>query len=88
VKLLPMQAVLRNCTTGETEGFLKALIGSDDRILGFTALGASAGEMMAPVQLAMSAGLPYTALRDSIFAHPTFAEGLVYLFSASPTPGA
>jgi pyruvate/2-oxoglutarate dehydrogenase complex dihydrolipoamide dehydrogenase (E3) component len=82
---LPMEAVLRTRTTGETAGFLKALISSeDDSILGFTALGASAGEMMAPVQLAMSAGLPYTALRDSIFAHPTFAEGLVYLFSATP----
>jgi pyruvate/2-oxoglutarate dehydrogenase complex dihydrolipoamide dehydrogenase (E3) component len=81
---LPMKAVLRTRTTGETEGFLKALISEDDRILGFTALGASAGEMMAPVQLAMSAGLPYTALRDSIFAHPTFAEGLVYLFSTTP----
>lgn len=82
---LPMKAVLRTRTTGEAEGFLKALISTeDDRILGFTALGASAGEMMAPVQLAMSAGLPYTALRDSIFTHPTFAEGLVYLFSAAP----
>lgn len=82
---LPMKAVLRTRTTGEIEGFLKALIGTeDDRILGFTALGASAGDIMAPVQLAMSAGLPYTALRDSIFAHPTFAEGLVYLFSSTP----
>jgi pyruvate/2-oxoglutarate dehydrogenase complex dihydrolipoamide dehydrogenase (E3) component len=83
---LPMKAVLRSRTIGETEGFLKALIGSEtDTILGFAACGVSAGEMMAPVQLAMSAGLPYTALRDSIFAHPTFAEGLVYLFSATPT---
>jgi pyruvate/2-oxoglutarate dehydrogenase complex dihydrolipoamide dehydrogenase (E3) component len=83
---LPMKAVLRTRTTGEMEGFLKALIGEDDRILGFTALGASAGEMMAPVQLAMSAGLSYAVLRDSIFAHPTFSEGLVYLFSATPVP--
>jgi pyruvate/2-oxoglutarate dehydrogenase complex dihydrolipoamide dehydrogenase (E3) component len=83
---LPMSAVLRARTTGETQGFLKALIGRDDRIVGFTALGASAGEMLATVQLAMSANLPYTALRDSIFTHPTFAEGLVYLFSAAPTP--
>ena len=83
---LPMKAVLRTFTTGEAEGFLKALISStDDTIIGFTALGQSAGEMMAPVQLAMSAGLPYTALRDSIFTHPTFAEGLVFLFSAKPT---
>jgi pyruvate/2-oxoglutarate dehydrogenase complex dihydrolipoamide dehydrogenase (E3) component len=83
---LPMKSVLRSRTTGETEGFLKALISvSDDTILGFTACGASSGEMMAPIQLAMSAKLPYTLLRDSIFAHPTFAEGLVYLFSQTPT---
>ncbi|WP_263357675.1 dihydrolipoyl dehydrogenase family protein [Acidicapsa ligni] len=79
---LPMAAVLRTRTLGETEGFLKALIGDDDRILGFTALGAGAGELLAPVQLAMSAGLPYTALRDLIVTHPTLTEGLVYLFSS------
>lgn len=83
---LPMEAVLRTRTTGETQGFLKALISiADDTILGFTALGAHAGELMAPVQLAISTGLPYTALRDSIFTHPTFSEGLVYLFSAKLT---
>jgi pyruvate/2-oxoglutarate dehydrogenase complex dihydrolipoamide dehydrogenase (E3) component len=79
---LPMAAVLRTRTLGETEGFLKALIADDDRILGFTALGAGAGELLAPVQLAMSAGLPYTALRDLIITHPTLTEGLVYLFSS------
>jgi pyruvate/2-oxoglutarate dehydrogenase complex dihydrolipoamide dehydrogenase (E3) component len=83
---LPMETVLRTRTTGETQGFLKALISiGDDTILGFTALGAHAGEMMAPVQLAMSAGLPYTALRDSIFTHPTYSEGIVYLFSSKLT---
>ena len=82
---LPMNAVLRTRTLGETEGFLKALIGAeDDAILGFTGLGVGAGEFMAPVQLAMSAGLPYTALRDLILTHPTLSEGLVYLFSAVP----
>jgi len=82
---LPMQAVLRTRTTGETTGFIKALIGAtDDAILGFCAFGQSAGEMMATVQLAMSAGLPYTAIRDSIFTHPTYSEGLVYLFSSIP----
>jgi pyruvate/2-oxoglutarate dehydrogenase complex dihydrolipoamide dehydrogenase (E3) component len=81
---LPMAAVLRTQTLGETEGFLKALIGDDDRILGFTVLGVSAGELVAPVQLAMSAGLPYTALRDLIVTHPTLTEGLVYLFSSVP----
>src|SRR5215469_3323191 len=83
---LPMQAVLRTRTTGETTGFIKALIGAkDDAILGFSAFGQSAGELMATVQLAMSAKLPYTAIRDSIFTHPTYSEGLVSLFSTAPT---
>jgi pyruvate/2-oxoglutarate dehydrogenase complex dihydrolipoamide dehydrogenase (E3) component len=81
---LPMAAVLRTRTLGETGGFLKALIGVDNRILGFTALGVGAGELLAPVQLAMNAGLPYTALRDLIVTHPTLTEGLVYLFSSTP----
>jgi pyruvate/2-oxoglutarate dehydrogenase complex dihydrolipoamide dehydrogenase (E3) component len=81
---LPMAAVLRTRTLGETGGFLKALIGADDSILGFTALGVGAGELLAPVQLAMSASLPYTALRDLILTHPTLTEGLVYLFSSAP----
>jgi pyruvate/2-oxoglutarate dehydrogenase complex dihydrolipoamide dehydrogenase (E3) component len=81
---LPMAAVLRTRTLGETEGFLKALIAEDDGILGFTALGAGAGELLAPVQLAMRASLPYTALRDLIVTHPTLTEGLVYLFSSVP----
>ena len=81
---LPMAAVLRTRTLGETAGFLKALIAADDRILGFTALGVGAGELLAPVQLAMSAGLPYTALRDLIVTHPTMSEGLMYLFSSTP----
>jgi pyruvate/2-oxoglutarate dehydrogenase complex dihydrolipoamide dehydrogenase (E3) component len=81
---LPMAAVLRTQTLGETQGFLKALIDDDDRILGFTALGVGAGELLAPVQLMMSAGLPYTTLRDLIITHPTLTEGLVYLFSSVP----
>lgn len=81
-----MLAVLRTRTTGETAGFIKALIGAkDDSILGFSAFGQSAGELRATVQLAMSAKLPYTAVRDSIFNHPTYSEGLVYLFYSIPT---
>ncbi len=80
-----MAAVLRTRTLSETRGFLKALIESDgDRILGFTAFGAEAGEVTAVVQVAMAAGLPYTALRDAVLTHPTIAEGLVVLFSAPP----
>ena len=78
---LPMEFVLRTRTLSNTRGFAKALVGADDRILGFTAFGAEASEMMAVVQTAMLGGLPYTALRDAIFTHPTAAEGLGSLFS-------
>lgn len=85
---IPMIAVLRTRTLSETRGFLKALIEADsDRILGFTAFGAGAGEVMAVVQVAMAASLPYTALRDAILTHPTIAEGLVVLFTSTPTKG-
>ncbi|MGC2785725.1 MAG: mercuric reductase [Roseiarcus sp.] len=82
---LPMKAVLRAQATGQTEGFMKALVGeSDDRILGFTMIGAEAGEVMAVVQTAMMADLPYTKLRDADFTHPTFSEGLNFLFANVP----
>ena len=82
---LPMNAVLRTEATGETQGFMKVLVGgSDDRILGFTMIGAEAGEVMAAVQTAMLAGLPYSTLRDAVIAHPTMAEGLGSLFSNVP----
>ena len=77
-----MAANLRARTLSETRGFLKALVSAtDDRILGFTGFGTGAGEIMAPVQLVMSAGLPYTALRDLILTHPTLSEGLGALFA-------
>ncbi len=83
---VPMIAILRTRTVSETRGFLKALIDSEsDRILGFTALGIEAGEIIATVQVAMLAGLPYTVLRDAIFTHPTMLEGLIPLFSAVST---
>jgi pyruvate/2-oxoglutarate dehydrogenase complex dihydrolipoamide dehydrogenase (E3) component len=79
---MPMGAVLRAVALGETRGFLKMLIDAhSDRILGFTALGIEASETMAAVQTAMLGGMPYTALRDAIFTHPTTAEGLVYLLA-------
>ncbi len=82
---LPMALVLRTRTLSQTRGFMKALIGADDQILGFTAFGAEASEAMAVVQTAMLARMPYTALRNAIFTHPTTAEGLVALFSQPPT---
>ncbi len=79
---LPMTSVLRARSIGETRGFMKALIDTrSDRLLGFTMLGAEAGEVVAVVQTAMLAGLPYTGLRDAIFTHPTMAEGLNVLFN-------
>jgi pyruvate/2-oxoglutarate dehydrogenase complex dihydrolipoamide dehydrogenase (E3) component len=82
---VPMEAVFRAQTISETRGFLKALIEEGgDRILGFTAFGPEAGEVMAVVQVAMLAGLPYTALRDAVLTHPTMAEGLAGLFSSVP----
>jgi pyruvate/2-oxoglutarate dehydrogenase complex dihydrolipoamide dehydrogenase (E3) component len=82
---VPMEAVFRALTISETRGFLKALIEKEgDRILGFTAFGAEAGEVMAVVQVAMLAGLPYTALRDAVLTHPTMAEGLASLFASVP----
>jgi pyruvate/2-oxoglutarate dehydrogenase complex dihydrolipoamide dehydrogenase (E3) component len=84
VARLPMSAVLRAQTTGESQGFMKALVGDDDRILGFTMIGAEAGEVIAVVQTAMLADLPYARLRDAILAHPTMAEGLGALFAQVP----
>ena len=79
---IPMEAVLRAQTVSETRGFLKALIEKDsDRILGFTAFGAEAGEIMAAVQVAMLSGTPFTILRDAVLTHPTMAEGLAGLFA-------
>jgi pyruvate/2-oxoglutarate dehydrogenase complex dihydrolipoamide dehydrogenase (E3) component len=83
---IPMEGVLRARTLSETRGFLKALVAVDgDLILGFTAFAVDAGEIMASVQTAMIAGLPYTALRDAMWAHPTLVEGLVALFSSAPS---
>jgi pyruvate/2-oxoglutarate dehydrogenase complex dihydrolipoamide dehydrogenase (E3) component len=78
---MPMAMVLRMHTLSETRGFCKALVGQDNRILGFTAFGAEASEMMAAVQIAMVGKLPFTVFREAILAHPTAAEGLGGLFS-------
>ena len=74
VVTLPMASVPRARTLGETRGFMKVLLDNrSDRILGFTMLGPEAGEVIAVVQTAMLAGLPYTMLREAIFTHPTMA---------------
>lgn len=86
VASLPMREVLRTRTLSEPRGFMKALIDAhSDRILGFTAFGPEAGELMGTVQTAMLAGQPYTTLRDAVFTHPTMTEGLNFLFAGAPT---
>lgn len=81
VATLPASAVARARTRGETRGLLKAVVdAATQRILGVAILAAEGGEIMAVVQIAMQAGLPYTVLRDSIFSHPSMAESLNDLF--------
>jgi pyruvate/2-oxoglutarate dehydrogenase complex dihydrolipoamide dehydrogenase (E3) component len=85
VAKLPGAAILRAQTISETRGFMKALVEANgERILGFTMMGAEAGEVMTVVQAAMLAGMPYTGLRDAIIAHPTMSEALGALFSNVP----
>jgi pyruvate/2-oxoglutarate dehydrogenase complex dihydrolipoamide dehydrogenase (E3) component len=85
VAKMPMRNVLRTEATEETEGFMKVLVSAeDDRILGFTMIGYEAGEVMAAIQTAMLADLPYTKLRDAVITHLTVAEGLGPLFGGIP----
>jgi pyruvate/2-oxoglutarate dehydrogenase complex dihydrolipoamide dehydrogenase (E3) component len=87
VARLPISAVLRAQTIGETQGFMKALVGANDhRILGFTMIGPEAGEVVAVVQTAMLTDMPYSRLHDAVIAHPTMAEALDLLFSNVPPP--
>jgi probable pyridine nucleotide-disulfide oxidoreductase len=81
VARLAAAAVPRAMTTGERRGYLKAVVDADtDQILGASILTEEGGEVMSVIQVAMHAGLPYTALSDMIIAHPTMAEGLNDLF--------
>jgi pyruvate/2-oxoglutarate dehydrogenase complex dihydrolipoamide dehydrogenase (E3) component len=82
VAKLPVSGVLRAQTTGDEQGFMKALVGAHhDRILGFAMIGPEAGEVVATVQALMLSRLPYSMLRDAVLAHPTMAEGLGRLLS-------
>ncbi len=81
VAQVEMSSVARAFETGQTRGFMKALVdGETKQILGAAVLGAEGGELMSMIEIAMMGKLPYTALRDGIWAHPTFAESLNTLF--------
>ena len=85
VAKLPMSNVLRTEATDESMGFMKVVVSADDdRILGFTMIGSEAGEVMSAIQTAILAELPYTKLRDAVFAHLTVAEGFGPLFENIP----
>ena len=83
VAKLPMTSVARALEVDETRGFMKAVVDADsNQILGATVLGVEGGEVMAVLETAMMGKLPYTALRDATYAHPTLAESLNNLFMA------
>jgi len=83
VAKLPMTSVARALEVDETRGFMKAVVDAEtNQILGAAVLGIEGGEVMSVLETAMMGKLPYTALRDGIFAHPTLAESLNNLFTA------
>ena len=83
VAKLPMSSVARALEVDETRGFMKAVVDAEtQQILGAAVLGIEGGEVMAVLEVAMVGHLPYTALRDGVFAHPTLAESLNNLFMA------
>jgi len=85
---MPMAEVLRTRTVSEPRGLMKVLIAKDsDEILGFTAIGFEASELMVAAQTAMIGHMPYTMLRDAIFTHPTMSEGLNEILAAVPPKG-
>ena len=82
VAKFPMSAVIRAIETGETRGFMKAVVDAGSgQILGCAVLGSEGGEIMTIIQIAMLGKLTYTAMADAIFTHPLLAEGLNSLFA-------
>jgi pyruvate/2-oxoglutarate dehydrogenase complex dihydrolipoamide dehydrogenase (E3) component len=89
VAKLPMSAVVRAIETGETRGFMKAIVDADSgQILGGAVLGSEGGEITTMIQIAMLGKLTYTAMADAIFTHPLLAEGLNDLFAMFDTQSA
>lgn len=86
VAKMPASRAARSVETGNTRGLWKAVVDLDtDEILGAAILGEEGGEVMSVIQVAMLGKLPYQALRDGVFAHPTYAESLNNLFSTIET---
>src|SRR5215813_2094125 len=88
VAKLSMANVARGIEFGETRGVMKAIVDAETKqILGCAILGMEGGEVMSVLQVAMMGKLPYTVIRDGIFAHPTLAESLNNLFMAMDGQG-
>jgi len=88
VAKLSMDNVARGIEFGETRGFMKAIVDAEtNQTLGCAILGMEGGEVMTVLQVAMMGKLPYTVIRDGIFAHPTLAESLNNLFMAMDGQG-
>ena len=82
VKKLPVMAIPRAKTLGETDGLLKAIIDKNTgKILGCVLFAPDSGEVINTVAVAMKTGQDYTFLRDFIFTHPSMSEALNELFS-------
>ena len=82
VAKMPMSSVARALEVDETRGLMKALVEEDtDQILGAAILGIEGGEVMGALQMAMIGQVPFTKIRDGIFAHPTLIESLNNLFT-------
>jgi pyruvate/2-oxoglutarate dehydrogenase complex dihydrolipoamide dehydrogenase (E3) component len=82
VAKMPMNRVARAIEVDETRGFMKAVVDAQtDQILGVAVLGIEGGEVVSVLQMAMMVGIPYTAIRDGVFGHPTLAESLNNLFA-------
>jgi pyruvate/2-oxoglutarate dehydrogenase complex dihydrolipoamide dehydrogenase (E3) component len=83
VAKLQMTRVARAIETGDTRGFMKAVVDADTKkILGATVLGPEGGEIMTVLQMAMEGGVTYDRLRYCVFAHPLYSESLNNLFMA------
>jgi len=82
VAKIPMNYIARTLEVGRARGFMKAIVDMNTKqILGAAVLGLEGGEIMSMLEIAMLGKLPFTVLRDGIFAHPTLAEGLNTLFA-------
>jgi len=83
VAKMPMSQVARALEVDESRGLIKVVVdAASGQVLGCAVLGIEGGEIMSMLEIAMMGGLPYTALRDAIFAHPTLAECLNNLFAS------